>query len=50
MGIGVPKELIHMTHGPEQIWGNCLRGVGESLRAKEGKIETTVAAQSIKYF
>ena len=25
---GVAKELIHMTHGHEQWWGDCLRECG----------------------
>ena len=42
-GNGVAKELIHMTHGHEQWWGDCLRewgtlGVGE----QRGKIGTTM--------
>ena len=28
IGNGVAKELIHMTHGHEQWWGNCLREWG----------------------
>ena len=25
IGNGVAKEFIHMTHGHEQLWGDCLR-------------------------
>ena len=28
MGNGAAKELIHMTHGPEQSWGPCLKEWG----------------------
>ena len=28
IGNGVAKKLIHMTHGHEQRWGDCLREWG----------------------
>ena len=47
IGNGVARELIHMTHGYEQWWGDCLRKLG--VVGKGRKIGTIVIAFSIKY-
>ena len=45
LGNGVAKELIHMTHGHEQWWEDCLREWGvPGGRKQRGKIQTTVIA------
>ena len=45
IGNGVVKELIHMTHGHEQRWGDCLREWGCWVEGSErGEIGTTVIA------
>ena len=42
---GVAKELIHMTHGHKQLWGDLSEGVGGAGgRRQRGKIRTTVIA------
>ena len=44
-GNGVAKELICMTHGHEQWWGDCLREWGFWVEeGKLGKIGTTLIA------
>ena len=45
IGNEVATELIHMTHGHEQWWGDCLREwkvLGGGVQ--RGKIRTTVIA------
>ena len=37
IGNGVAKELIHMTHGHEQWWGDCLRNRGTGYRGAKGE-------------
>ena len=45
IGNGIAKELIHMTHGHEQWWEDCLREWGvPGGRKQRGKIQTTVIA------
>ena len=42
-GNGIAKELIHMTHGHEQWWGDCLRERGVLGTGGKGrKIGTSV--------
>ena len=45
IGNGVGKELIHVTRGHEQWWGDFLREWGLGVeQGKGGKIRTTLIA------
>ena len=45
IGNGVARELIHMTHGHEQWWEDCLRELGLlGEGGKGGKIRTPIIA------
>ena len=53
MGNGVAKEVVHMTHGHERWWGDCLRecrvlGGGEHGRKNQDNLNSIINKIKLK--